>query len=431
MKPFFFLKVRKGKDYQVFNPVDNRDYKLNYIGCRILEHCDGGHEPQEIADRIAKDFRLTNPEALDYVKVFLNDLSRLGMIAWRQEKFDYYRNWAAPSTIFWDITGECNLRCAHCYNFEGKQHENELSTEEVKRALEEMSVFGVKSISFSGGEPFVRKDMLEILHHAANLGFDSVGVSTNGILLDKDIARQLTAANLNVQVSIDGDEAQVHDMVRGVKGAFDGAVHGIKLLLEEGVKISVCTTASKWNVERIPYIIQFMDDLGVKNYRVQGVVPMGRGKINAGDLRLSPARMKELVEYLENRKIQVSSYNMTLKPPPTDPVNFCDSGVCSAASSVCSITSQGNVVPCTYFWGLNGENLRDHTFQWIWENSALLNYFRSVRLNDIKGLCRDCRWLLSCHGGCKAENYSNGDIFESSRNCWVAEETRKMLITTV
>lgn len=428
MKPFFFLKIRKGKDYQVFNPVDNIDYKLNYIGCRILEHCDGGHEPQEIADRIAKDFRLANPEALDYVNVFLNDLSRLGMIAWRQEKFDYYRNWNAPSTVFWDITGECNLRCAHCYNFEGMRHENELSTVEIKRTLEEMSAFGVKSISFSGGEPFMRKDMLEIVHHATDLGFDSVGVSTNGILLDRDIAGQLTAANLNVQISIDGDEAQVHDMARGVKGAFDGAVRGIKLLLEDKVNLSVCTTASKWNVDRIPNIIQLMDDLGVKNYRVQGVVPMGRGKMNAGDLRLSPGRMKELVQYLENRKIQISSYNMTLKPPPTDPVNYCDSGVCSAASSVCSITSQGNVVPCTYFWGMNGENLRDHTFQWIWENSALLNYFRSVRLNDIKGLCRDCKWLLSCHGGCKAENYSNGDIFESSRSCWVAEEMKSFAV---
>lgn len=277
----------------------------------------------------------------------------------------------------------------------------------------------------------MRKDMLEIVHHAADLGFDSVGVSTNGILLDRDIARQLTAANLNVQISIDGDEADIHDMARGVKGAFDGAVRGIKLLLEEGVNTSVCTTASKWNVERIPNIIRLMHDLGVKNYRVQGVVPMGRGKMNAEDIRLTPGRMKELVEYLENKNITISSYNVTLKPPPAGPVNFCDSGVCSAACSVCSITPEGNVVPCTYFWGLNGENLRDHTFQWIWENSAVLNYFRSIRLNDIKGLCRDCKWLLACHGGCKAENYANGDIFESSRSCWVAEETRQKLFNPV
>jgi radical SAM protein with 4Fe4S-binding SPASM domain len=428
VKPFFFLKIRKGNDYQVFNPVDNIDYKLNYIGCRILEHCDGGHEPQEIAAIISKDFRLPNPEALDYVNVFLNDLGRLGMLAWRQEKFDYYRNWAAPSTVFWDITGECNLRCAHCYNFEGKRQDNELSTVEIKRTLEEMSAFGVKNISFSGGEPFVRKDMLDIVNHAVNLGFDSVGVSTNGILLDRDTVRQLTAAKLNIQISIDGDDAPSHDKARGVKGAFDGAIKSIRLLLEEGVHTSVCTTATTRNVERIPKIIRLMEKLGVKNYRAQGVVPMGRGKMNEGDIRLTPVRMKELVQYLENRNIQISSYNMTLKPPPTETVNFCDSGVCSAASSVCSITSQGNVVPCTYFWGMNGENVRDHTFQWIWENSGLLNYFRSVRLNDIKGLCRDCKWLISCHGGCKAENYSNGDMFESSKSCWVAEEMRSIPI---
>lgn len=428
MKPFFFLKPGKGNSYQVFNPVDNTEYELNYIGYRILEHCDGSLEPEEIADRLIRDFALAKSDAVDYINVFLDEMYRLGMIAWRQEKYESYRNWGAPSTVFWDITGECNLRCVHCYNFEGKHHENELSTPEVKRSLEEMSGFGVKNISFSGGEPFARKDMPEIIQHAAGLGFDTVGVSTNGILLDRDIVRNLTAPKLNIQISIDGDDSNTHDMMRGVKGAFESAIHSIRILLEEGVNTSVCTTATKLNVERIPGIIRLMGDLGVKNYRVQGVVPMGRGKKNA-DLRLTPGRMKELVEYLEKRNIQVSSYNVTLKPPPAGPVNLCDSGVCSAACSVCSITPEGNVVPCTYFWGINGDNLRDHSFQWIWENSSVLNYFRSVRLNDIKGLCRDCKWLPVCHGGCKAENYSNGDMFGSSHSCWVAEETRTRMLS--
>jgi radical SAM protein with 4Fe4S-binding SPASM domain len=95
--------------------------------------------------------------------------------------------------------------------------------------------------------------------------------------------------------------------------------------------------------------------------------------------------------------------------------------------NILCITPEGNVIPCTCFWGINGENLRDHTFQWIWENSVLLNYFRNIRLNDIKGACRDCKWLLLCHGGCKAENYLNGDIFGSSRSCWVANAMRQTI----
>ncbi len=431
MIPFFLLRVRKGEDYLIFNPLDNREYVLNFTGYSILEHCDGVHTVDEIAGEIVRVFGLASNEAMDYVSEFLKEMSGIGAISWRQDKLDPKRNWAPPSTVFWDITGECNLKCVHCYNLNGKAHNNELLTEEVKLALEEMSAFGVKTISFSGGEPLLRKDFLDILHHAACLSFSSVTVSTNGTLIDRDIAAQLKASqqrasNLHVQISIDGDTADIHDRMRGMKGAFEMAIRGIKILLEEGINTNVCTTATKWNVDRVPNIIRLMQEFGVESYRVQGVMPMGRGRVNEENIKLTPSRMKELVEYLEHRKIQISSYNFTLKDPPAESVDFCSSGACSAATASCSITAEGNVVPCTYFWGINGDNLRYHTFPWIWEKSAVLNYFRTIRLNEIKGLCKECRWLSVCHGGCKAENYVNGDVFESSRSCWVADEMRQI-----
>lgn len=138
--------------------------------------------------------------------------------------------------------------------------------------------------------------------------------------------------------------------------------------------------------------------------------------------------MKEVVKYLEVKKIPISSYGFTLHPPPTEHIDYCKSGTCRAATSSCSITPEGNVVPCTLFWGTRGESLREHTFQWIWDNSMILNYFRNILLNDIKGVCRDCQWLLLCNGGCKAENYINGDIFDSNLFCWVADEMRQTIV---
>lgn len=428
MIPFFFLKINKGRNYHMFNPVDNREYVVNYIESRILEQCDGVHTLDEIAGTVEKNLGRDKTEAFVYTATFLDRMHGAGIIAWRDKKMDYKKNWAPPVSVFWDITSECNLRCAHCYHLDGQIHENELSTEEIKRVLEELLAFGVEIVTFSGGEPLLRKDFLEIVGHAGSIGFKSVTIATNGTLIDRGIARLLKLENLNVQVSIDGDLAEIHDSIRGVKGAFDQAIKGIKLLQEEGINVSVCTTVNKLNVDRISNIMQLMQNIGVKNYRVQGVMPMGRGKTNIEELRLSPGRMKELVEYLESKNIPVSSYNFTLKPPPTVPVDYQESGTCSAATASCSITSEGKVIPCTHFWGLNGESLRDHTFQWVWENSMVLNYFRDILLNDIKGLCRNCKWLSLCHGGCKAENYTHGDIFDSNLICWVADETRQTVI---
>jgi len=422
--PFFFLKTRKGKDYTIFNPVDNREYAENYIAYWILEQCNGMYTQEEIAHAVEKEFELTNIESMDYVTVFLDEMYKKGMIAWRGEKISYEKDYPPPSTVFWDITGECNLRCTHCYNFEGVLHKNEMSTDEIKLVLEEMLAFGVGSINFSGGEPLLRKDFLEIASYAGSLGFRSVSIATNGTLINREIARQIKTSNLDVQVSIDGDVAEIHDLMRNVKSAFERAISGIKLLQEEGNEVAVCTTVTKLNVDSVPDIIQLMMDIGVKNYRVQGIMPMGRGKTNMEGLMLTPVRMKELVEFLEDKKIPVSSYNFTLKPPPIGHLDYSESGACSAATTSCSITPEGNVVPCTYFWGMNGDNLRDHTFQWIWQKSTLLNYFRNITLNDIKGSCRYCKWLSICHGGCKAENYSNGDILNSNCNCWIADEMR-------
>lgn len=411
----------------MFNPVDNREYIVNYIEYRILEQCDGAHTLAEIAGTVERYFGNAKTEALVYTSKFLDRMYGAGIIAWRDKKIEYKKNCAPPSLVFWDITGECNLHCAHCFHLDGQIHENELSTEEIKRVLEEILDFGVENVIFSGGEPLLRKDFFEIASHTKSLGFKYVSLTTNGTLIDCRIARLLKFENLNVQVSIDGDIAEIHDSIRGFKGAFDQAIQGIKLLQEEGIDVSVCTTVSKLNVDRISNIIQLMKNMGIKNHRMQGVMPIGRGKKNREELKLSPRRMKVLVGYLESKNIPVSSYNFTLRSPPTEQVDFQESGTCSAATSSCSITPEGKVVPCTHFWGVNGESLRDHTFQWIWENSNILNYFRDILLNDIKGLCRNCKWLLLCHGGCKADNYSNGDIFNSNLSCWVADEIRHPL----
>jgi radical SAM protein with 4Fe4S-binding SPASM domain len=425
--PFSLVKVRKDKDYVAFNPIYNRDKTLDYIGCRILEHCDGAHTIEEITEIVANDKRMVKTDAMGYVINLLNEMSREGMVAWREQIANQKMKLAAPQEAFWDITAQCNLRCVHCYNSDEKPKDKELSTDEVKRTLEEMSTFGVGSISFSGGEPFMRKDFVEIASHATSLAFSYVSVATNGTLLDPETARLLKHPKLHIQVSIDGDTAEVHDRIRGVVGAFERAVSGLKILLEEGVQTKVCTTANQLNIDRIPNVIQMMQDLGVKNYRVQGVTPIGRGKKNMREIMLPPSRMKSLVEYLVSKNLDPGGLSFTLQPPPDDPVDFSASGACSAGYSTCSITSEGMVVPCTYFWGMNGENVRDHTFQWIWEHSTLLNYFRTIKLNEIKGACRECKWFMRCRGGCRAETYMKGDLFGSNDNCWIAEERSQAL----
>ena len=425
MRPYFPLRVVKGEGYSVFNPVDNQDYQINLSGYRILELCDGNRAIEEIARVLAGPLRLDEGRCEAYVREYLDEMTALGMLCWRREAIPAPSPWAPPQTVFWDVTSACNLRCVHCYGTSEMPAPGELTTFEALRVIEEMAACGVEAVSFSGGEPLLRKDFLELAAHAGRQGFKSVGVATNGTLIDVAMARRLRDTGIDVQVSIDGDSAEIHDAQRGVPGAFAKALAGIAALRDAGCPVSVCTSVTRLNVERIPAIIELMERIGVNRFRVQGLVSTGRGLDNRENLGLEPRRMRELVAYLEARDIRISSYNFTLKPPPAGPVDFCATGACSAGATICSITSEGRVVPCTYFWGLNGDDLRARSFGWIWENSRLLNYFRGIRLDDVKGVCRGCPWLSVCHGGCKAENFAAGDLFASNRTCWVAEELRE------
>jgi radical SAM protein with 4Fe4S-binding SPASM domain len=416
--PYFPLRVDKDGAYSFLDPADNSVHDLNYSAARILELCDGAHSLAEVmgmADAVADR---------EEAESFIREVSGEGLLIWRRARAAAVGPPQTPGTVFWDLTYACNLACIHCYNMPSAGKRDELSTAEAVRVLEELYAAGVGEVALGGGEPLLRADLPVVLGAARDLGFRSLSIATNGTLADREKARVLKETGCDVQVSLDGSRAELHDDMRGVPGAFDKAVEGIRTLQEADIDVSVCTTVTTRNVESVPDILELMKDLGVSRYRVQGVVPIGRGRDNAADIVLPPERMREVALFLRERSIHVSGYDFTLREPQCGPVDFHGSAACSAATGSCAITADGRVVPCSYFTCFNGESLREHTFKWIWDNSPLLNYVRSATLDEIKGHCRDCRWLGECHGGCKIINYVNGDMFGSLNDCWVDPRRR-------
>jgi len=130
--------------------------------------------------------------------------------------------------VVWNITRACNLKCVHCYNDSGSRcAEDELSTQEAKEVLRDLAAFGVPTVLFSGGEPLMRKDLFEMLASARELGLRTV-ISTNGTLITAEIADKIKEHGVSyVGISLDGI-GPINDKFRGVEGAFDKAVEGIR-----------------------------------------------------------------------------------------------------------------------------------------------------------------------------------------------------------
>ena len=184
----------------------------------------------------------------------------------------------APFLVVWDFTHNCNLKCKHCYSDSGSKREEELTTQEALAVVDQLADAGIIALAFSGGEPFSRKDFFEVARHAADRGL-YVSLATNGTLLTKENVQKLKEVKVNyVDISIDGATAKTHDEFRGVQGAFDKAITGLKNCVEADLCVCIATTATKNNYEEMPAIIDLAEEMGAERFTYFNFVPAGRGK---------------------------------------------------------------------------------------------------------------------------------------------------------
>jgi len=352
----------------------------------------------------------------------------------------------APFLVVWNYTKACNLKCAHCYENAGpKAMEDELTSEEAKRVIDEFEDTGVVAIAFSGGEPLIRKDIFDVAGYARNRGFYT-SIATNGTLITRDLAKKMKEVFGYVEISLDGFEA-AHDKFRGIPGAWKLTCEGIKNCVAEGIDTCVALTATRYNLHEIPKLVDFAEkELGVKRVIIFNYVPTGRGK-DIIDQDLNPEERQELLKYLYNRMIsnncrlicystapQYSTisweYAFGGESAPVVATHFTNRGAiqalqgrtkslaeflggCGAGRLYCGLEPNGDITPCV-FMPIKLGNIRKNRLREIWHSSELL---WKLRNRDALESCGQCEYKYIC-GGCRARAYGYyGDVQAPDPGC--------------
>jgi MoaA/NifB/PqqE/SkfB family radical SAM enzyme len=153
---------------------------------------------------------------------------------------------AAPPA--WEVTSACNLRCIHCHATADRPGKDELTTEEAKRFIDDLArVDEFRMLVYTGGEPLVRPDIFELLHHSKKAGLINV-IATNGTLITEEVAFRLKDAGVaTAAVSLDSWRDEVHDYVRGREGTFELAMRGIRAMKKAGIPLQINCTAMQYN----------------------------------------------------------------------------------------------------------------------------------------------------------------------------------------
>jgi len=344
-----------------------------------------------------------------------------------------HREQFEPRLIFWEVTSACNLKCIHCRATPANARSTEeLTTEEACEFIDRVISFAKPVIVLSGGEPLVRSDVFEIASYANSKGIP-VALATNGTLVTPETARKIKGAGIRrVSVSIDGADDQTHDRFRQVTGAFEASLQGIEYLKAEEISFQINTTVTKHNVHQLPEILDLAVVQGAIAWHVFLLVPAGCGKDLAQHEMIEPADYERVLNWIyERSKDSPISIKPTCAPhylrvahqrAAKEGINFTHEkkGLdavtkgCLAGSSVCFVSSKGDVYPCGYL-PIKAGSIRQNGFQEIWQDASV---FRDLRdANNLKGKCGICEFRWVCMG-CRARAYGmTGDFLAPEPFC--------------
>lgn len=333
---------------------------------------------------------------------------------------------AAPIEVGFELLPYCNLRCVHCYCNAGPDQPGVgLPLNKLEALFDELVDMQVFKIYLGGGEPFARRDISDIIRLAKERSL-AVTISTNGTFLnDKHLAVLGQRPPTLVQVSLDGACVLTHDGIRG-PGSFAKAVRALQLLVRAGIRTAVGTVACQSNFREIPDLLRLTLGLGVRSFHLMGLQPAGRGLSLFESQRLTEGQWLSLHRFFRRRaaalsrtielRLEIDKF-VLFKHRLVAPRDHLDSfaklwSTCPCSRTLCTITGNGDVLPCELMRDVVAGNVHRQSLREIWSRSAA---FQAVRKRSLGvAACRGCRFWELCQGGCAAATHNLTGAFAAA-----------------
>ncbi len=334
--------------------------------------------------------------------------------------------------VAWETTRNCNLSCIHCRaSADNGPFEGELDTRMSLSLLDQISETGKPIVILTGGEPLLRPDIFEIAAYGTEKGLRMV-MAPNGTLITRENTREMARAGIKrISISIDGATKETHDRFRGVSGAYEGAINGIRLAKAAGIEFQINTTVTKTNLDQIPAIHDLALKLGAAAHHIFLLVPTGRGKYIVDQEITAEEYEKTLNWFYDQKKLGTMQLKATCAPhyyrilrqrarKEGKTVSFKTHGMdavtrgCLGGTGFCFVSHRGIVQPCG-FLDLNCGDVTKASFSHIWKNAKQFLALRNF--DGLKGKCGICEYKKIC-GGCRARAYeATGDFMAEEPLC--------------
>ncbi|MDV7270890.1 heme d1 biosynthesis radical SAM protein NirJ [Thioclava sp. A2] len=348
--------------------------------------------------------------------------------------------------VIWNLTRRCNLRCRHCYTTSADVHfPGELTHEQAMGVLDDLKGFGIPALILSGGEPLSRFDFFELAERAKELQFRHLSLSTNGTLINAENAQRIADLGFDyVGISLDGI-GQMNDWFRGLDGAYDAALTGVRELLKRDVKVGLRFTITDDNAHQLGDMMDLCDREGVDKFYLSHLVYAGRGDKHRGD-DTEHKRTREAMDDLLDRAWVAVAEDMPLEivtgNNDADAVyflrwvekNFPDKaahirahleawGGNSSGLGVANIDTLGRVHPDTYWSDYKIGSVKETPFSTLWTGDDQMLATLRQRPRPLKGRCGACAYKSVCGGNTRIRALQlTGDPWAEDPACYMRAE---------
>lgn len=326
-----------------------------------------------------------------------------------------------------ELTNRCALNCMHCSSNSGKAFPRELSQAEIMDILRQAKELGASIFTISGGEPLMRKDCIDLILYAWNIGF-SVRFQTSALYKNEkgkmfslkegffDFWKLYSHENDRIVFSLHGLK-EVHEKVTGLEGSFNLLMVSIALAVAKGLNVEVHTTVMAVNYLELGLIYDLLRDMGVLNWHLLRLVVQGNC-VNHPELVLNQEQFRVVQRFfaylVPQRYDLVLGHNIDRRYSYDEsfPVVSCNIG-----KDKILVRANGDVTYCAALKYSAFGNILEHDLEYFWLKHPMVDRFRrfqSYGYKRLKGTCRKCKMLDLCKGGCLAQRFYayNGNILQ-------------------
>ena len=391
---------------------------VNKDGLEIINLLNGKNSVVKIAREIANRHHNEYADSFLIVNSFLEQLKDNQLLHGNTRSFKKKNLFRG---IALEITRKCNLRCIHCYLAAGKRNKKELKFDEIRCLLNSTKDLGGLSVAIGGGEPFLRKDCIKIIEYALSLDL-LILVGTNGTLINRNLAKQLSNLPIKIQISLDGASKEIHDQIRGPDN-FNRTIRGIDNLIKEGMEknIVIAFTPMRINITDLSLIIEFALERNIPVIQFPPLSPSGRAKSRWKALKLTDNEVLNFWDLIEKKTNELKG-KIDLCADCFS-ININNPGLpyrCSIGTQL-RIDPEGNVYPCQCFHsGMEFciGNVRETVLEKIVNSERLENIKRKCfqRPYEIED-CRSCEWKNFCGSGCMGIAYERKGTILCHESC--------------